>query len=150
MAKVPLEEVKFFLKLYRDECPEAVDDALSKIDESNLPDIDHEEEEIIAAGKDLAKDSIDYWRRHYSALQALSELEAKVYAQGNEDLLNKYEALIERVREKVKDDFEEAKNYKLEADTLEQYGLEAHSSILKDSLFLIVPLVAYILLNRVR
>jgi hypothetical protein len=150
MAKVPLEKVKGFLKemrSYPGVSERAADFVLENADKYKdlLPDIDEIEEFDINSYKALAKESMDTWRVDYSTLIFASRLAEKA---PDEKLFLEIERFVDKLREVVDDDLDYAMLYTQKANTIEKYGLNAHSSILKDSLFLIVPLIAYILLSR--
>jgi hypothetical protein len=87
------------------------------------------------------------WRLEKSTEFLVRDIAMKV---SDEKFALKLFSVADRLNEFANEDLEDIERLKLRADTLEQFGLNAHGSILKDSLFLIVPLIAYILLNRVR
>jgi hypothetical protein len=147
LDEIDLEEMREFFKNRMIRFPNATEDALKKLNLNYLPDIDEEEKKIIEDRKHYAKEAMDDWRFWHSLWEATIRLREETKDQ---KAFEEYSKLLDEISTNEETALEEAKNANLEADTIEKYGLNAHSSILKDSLFFIVPLVAYILLNRVR
>jgi hypothetical protein len=151
MAKVPLEKVKELLKEikpYPKISERAVDFILENADKYKdlLPDIDEIEEFDINSYKALAKESMDNWRVDKSTAIFAERLAREIPI--DKELFSEIESLVDELYKYIEEDLDYAVAHAQKAYTIEQYGLNAHSSILKDSLFLIVPLIAYILLSR--
>jgi len=151
MAKVPLEKVKELLKEIRSYpkiSERAVDFILENADKYKdlLPDIDEIEEIEIKSYKEGAKKNMDEWRVDKSTAIFAERLAREIPI--DKELFSEIESLVDELYKYIEEDLDYAVAHAQKAYTIEQYGLNAHSSILKDSLFLIVPLVAYILLSR--
>jgi hypothetical protein len=148
LDEIDLEGMKEFFKNREIRFPNAAEDALKKLNLSYLPDIDDAEKTTINERKRYAKEAMDDWRFWYSLWYTTLKLMDETKDQ---KAFEEYEKIIDNeIYPEMETALKEAKDANLEADTIEKYGLNAHSSILKDSLFFVVPLVAYILLKRVR
>jgi hypothetical protein len=171
MAKVPLEEVKKLLKeirSYRGIDEEAVDYLLNNIEKYKdlLVDIDETEKRFIEYDRRDASARMEDWRVEKSAGFLVRDIAMKV---PDEKFALKLFNVANRLDEFADGDLEDIERLKLRADTIEQFGLKAHEglkskearwhllqksmieeSLLKYSLFVIVPFVAYVLLSRIK
>jgi len=116
---------------------------------SSLPDIDKIEQNIVDENKAMTRSAMSYWRTAESIRMALSKLlhERKIR---EED----YESTVRAMNElsRAADDWLDfAKDKAIEAHTIENYGLKAHSkSLIEEHILpLIVSFVGiYLLLKK--
>jgi hypothetical protein len=166
LDETDLEGMREFFKNRMIRFPNAAEEALKKLNLNYLPDIDEEEKKIIEDRKHYAKFSMDDWRFWHSLWEATLRLREETEDQ---KAFEEYTKLLDEISNEEVTALKEAKDANLEADTIEKYGLKAHQglrskearwhllqesmieeSLLKYSMFVIVPFVAYVLLSKIK
>jgi hypothetical protein len=148
--------------------------AINNIKEEYLPNLDEEEARMIKEYRGVAELNLDNFRLDYAAYIVAQKLALKAYSEGKYRIAEELIKGMEGFRNAAEFALKSAAEQKLYADTIEQYGLNAHrlkahqglrskearwhllqesmieESLLKYSMFVIVPFVAYVLLSRIK